>query len=203
MDEKPEDEMTAVQQTRAVAGGNSGRLSREQKAKVCQMAQRAWENQGRPMYADQGDMPAELRLSKSLGFETWRQSEQQVLTGKRSLREMGQGDYCLLMAHFAQLAGEWDEAEYWGRKAQSDEKRRALWHLDQEMRRAAEALGHAQRYVCAIASDKFGTADFAQLGAEQVWTLVFDLRRAAARKRRPVRLPGGAAGGDEWTPGVR
>ena len=176
--------MTAFLQERAMEGGRGARLSREQKAKVCQMAQRAWERLGRPFFDDQGDTPECLRLSKSMGFEVWRQEEQERVTGKRSLKDMGQGEFCLVMAHFAQIAEEYDAAEFWGRRAQSDGKRRALWALRREMERSDAALGHAQRYVCAIAEDRFGTTDLAQLGEKQVWTLVFDLRRAAARKRR-------------------
>lgn len=177
-------------QEKAMEGGRAAGLSREQKAKVCQMAQRAWDRLGRPLFDDQGDVPDCLRLSKSLGFETWRQMEQERVTGKSSLRQIGQGEFCLLMAHFAQLAEEWDEAEFWGERAANDGKRRALWNLEREMKRAAPALGHAQRYVCAIADDKFGTTDFSRLSEKQVWTLVFDLRRAAARKSRRT-----AAGG--------
>ena len=175
--------MNAMQQERAMEGGRGVRLSREQKAKVCQMAQRAWERLGRPMYADQGDTPDCLRLSKSLALETWRQLEQERVTGKRSLREMGQGEFCLLMAHFAQIAEEYDAAEFWGERAESDGKRRAIFALRREIERADPALGHAQRYVGAIAEDKFGTTNLSQLGEKQVWTLVFDLRRAVARKR--------------------
>ena len=176
--------MAAIQQERAMEGGRSGRLSREQKAKVCRLAQAAWERQGRPYFDDQGDVPECLRLSKSLAFETWRQEEQGNLTGKRHLTEMGQGEFPLLMAHFAQLAGEWDEATYWGERAQGDGKRRAMWQLERTVQRCAEALGNAERYACAIARNKFGTSDTAQLTEKQVWTLVFDLRRAAARKGR-------------------
>lgn len=171
-------------QERAIEGGRGVRLSREQKAKVCQMAQQAWERLGRPLFDDQGDTPDCLRLSKSLAFETWRQLEQERVTGKSSLRQMGQGEFCRLMAHFAQLAEDYDAAQFWGERAESDGKRRALWHLEREMRRCGPALGHAERYVCSIAEDRFGTTDLSQLGEKQVWTLVFDLRRAAARKRR-------------------
>lgn len=173
-------------QERAMEGGREARLSREQKSKVCQMAQRAWDRLGRPLFEDES-MPECLRMGKSLALEAWRQEEQEHLTGKRSLKEMGQGDFCLLMAHFAQLAEDWDAAEFWGERARNDGKRRALWTLEREMKRCGEALGHAQRYVCAIADDKFGTTDFSRLSEKQVWTLVFDLRRAAARKGRGRR----------------
>lgn len=158
-------------------------MSREQKAKVCKMAQAAWERLGRPMFEDE-EMPEEMRMGKSLAFETWRQREQEHLTGKKSLREMGQGDFCLLMAHFAQIAEDYDAAQFWGERAESDGKRRALWQLKQELERCGAELGHAERYAAAIARDKFGTTDFGQLSERQVWTLVFDLRRAAGRKRR-------------------
>lgn len=199
--------MSGFVQEKAMEGGREARLSREQKAKVCQMAQQAWERLGRPLFADQDGVPDCLRLSKSLALETWRQLEQEHLTGKRSLKEMGQGEFCLLMAHFAQIAGDYDAAQFWGERATSDGRRRALWQLERELEKAGAALGHAQRYAAAVAVDKFGTADFSQLGEKQVWELVFTVRRAAARKRgRPesaVRLPGGPPGGLEWRPGGR
>lgn len=199
--------MSGRMQERAMEGGRAAGLSREQKAKVCQMAQRAWERQGRPYWADQEGVPEALRLSKSLALETWRQEEQDHVAGKRSLKECGQGEFCLLMAHFSQLAGEWDEAAYWGERASGDGKRRAMWALKREAEKAEGALGNPERYAAAIAEDKFGTADPERLSEKQIWTLVFDLRRAAARKGRRaggrVRLPGGAAGGEEWSPGGR
>ena len=176
--------MTAAVQDRAGEGAARGKLSREQKAKVCQMAQEAWRRLGEPMFADQDGVPECLRVSRSLAFEAWRQMEQEHLTGKSSLREMHQGDFCLLMAHFAQIAGDFDAAQFWGERAENDGKRRALWHLERELEKAGPTLGHAERYAAAIAVDKFGTADFSRLGEKQVWTLVFDVRRAAARKRR-------------------
>lgn len=166
-----------------MAGGSAAGLSREQKSKVCQMAHEAWERLGRPMFEDE-EMPEDMRMGKSLSFETWRQLEQERATGKRSLRQMGQGDFCLAMAHFAQLAEDFDAAQFWGERARSDGKRRALWQLERELEQAGGALGHAQRYAAAVAVDKFGTADFSQLDEKQVWELVFTVRRAAARRRQ-------------------
>ncbi len=181
--------MSPAIQNRAAAGAAGAGLSKEQKAKVCRMAQEAWRRLGEPMFADQeaDGVPDFLRMSRSLAFETWRQLEQERVTGKQSLRAMGQGEFCLLMAHFAQIAEDFDAARYWGERAANDGKRRALWHLEKELERAAPALGHAQRYAAAVAEDKFGTSRLSELSEKQVWELVFTIRRAAARKRRGRR----------------
>ena len=198
--------MSARLQKRAVVGAAGVPLSRVQKANVCRLAERAWKAKGMPFFADQDAMPPEMRLSKSQALETWRQEEQDHVTGKRSLRQCGQGDYCLLMEHFASLAGDFDQAGYWQQRGEGDDARRAL-HALRNAIAAAGVLGNATAYAGAIARDKFGTDRFGDLSAKQLWTLVFDLRRAAAGKRRraePVpRLPGTAADGEVWKPGGR
>ncbi len=174
--------MSATLQKRAIEGAAGMRLTRVQKGKVCQLAAKAWAAQGMPFYADQEGMPAEARLSRSLALETWRQEEQEHVTGKRSLRECGQGDYCLLMEHFASLAGEFDEAAFWQQRAAGDDARRAMYCLRRELAKAGPVLGNADAYALAIARDKWGSRRLGELSAKQLWTLSFDIRRAAARK---------------------
>ena len=196
----------ALQQRRAAEGAASAPLTRVQKGRICELAAKAWKASGMPFFAGQEGIPPEARLSRSLALETWRQEEQEHVVGKRSLRHCGQGDYCLLMEHFARLAGDFDQAGYWQQRGEGDDARRAL-HALRNAIAAAGVLGNAAAYAGAIARDKFGTDRFGELSARQLWTLVFDLRRAAAGRRRrsvPVpRLPGGAADGEEWKPGGR
>lgn len=177
--------MTAVAQERAMAGAAAAGLSNRQKQLLCMKALKAWEAQGRPMYADP-DMPAELRMGKSLAFETWRQLEQERVTGERSLRRSGQAAYCALMAHFSKLSGDEGGAAWWGRRAGEDDARRARAALRREMNgpRAYVILGRPSAYVAALCRDKFGVRTWEQLAPEQLWQLVFTLRRAITAKER-------------------
>ena len=201
----------AVQQRRAAEGAASAPLTRVQKGRICELAAKAWKAAGMPFFSGQEGMPPEARLSRSLALETWRQEEQEHVVGKRSLRHCGQGDYCLLMEHFASLAGDFDNADYWQARAAGDDSRRAWWFLKNQIAKARPVLGDAEAYARAIAKDKFGRGRLADLPAKQLWTLAFDIRRAAIRKlhRRkasapaapaPV-LPGSPKDGLEWRPG--
>ncbi len=198
----------AFQQRRAADGAAAAPLTRVQKGKICELAAKAWRARGEPFFAGQDGVPPEARLSRTLALETWRQEEQDHVVGKRSLRHCGQGDYCLLMEHFARLAGDFDKADYWQRRAAGDGSRRALWFLKNQIAKARPVLGDADAYARSIALDKFGRGRFADLSARQLWTLAFDVRRASVRKLRrreaapAPALPGtGAEDGLEWRSG--
>ncbi len=173
----------------AIRGAASAALDRRQKGRVCAAAARAWAAAGRPGFADQAqDTPPTLRLKEREAFDLWRQDEQRKAIGRLHLTAATQGDYDALLAHFNALAGAGRAADYWTRREVGDDARRARWRLESlELKDAADAIERPEAYVASIAQSRFRTADLHALSAKQVWTLIFDLRRAAARRRDPGR----------------
>jgi len=177
--------MTCARQDMAARGAALGPLTRLQKTRVCVLARRAWLGLGRPGYADQApNLPDWMRLTEQEAFTLWRQAEQRKAVGVSHLTAASNRDYPELMAHFARLAGQEAGARRWELRAVGDEHRMALAKLRQEMDRERDTIERPEEYVGRIAICKFKTNDFRALSPRQIWTLVFDLRRAAQRRRR-------------------
>ena len=172
---------------RAQSGAAGAPLSAEQKRRACMLAREAWERQGRPGYSDQaGDLPAEIRLTETEAFTTWRQDEQGRGTGCRHLTCMEQRFFPHVMAHFAGLDGRERDAEYWRGRTVGDQQRQALAKLRSEEAAARDVIEDPHEYVCAIARCKYKTMDIESLSPRAIWTLVFDLRRGAQHRRKHV-----------------
>lgn len=169
-------------QQAAIDGAAAAPLSREQKRKICMLAERAWDAGGCPMWEPRQD-PA-IRLCRTSAFELWRHLEQERLTGRKHLTQCGQGDYELLVAHFARLAGDGREAAAAEARIPGDDVRRAMAVMRAELVHARTQIADPRRYVETIARSKY-KAGLDGLTSKQLWTVVFDLRRAVwARKKK-------------------
>ena len=178
--------MDARQQA-AIQGAAAAPLSREQKRKICMLAERAWIAQGQPLWEPAQD-PA-IRLCRSSACELWRREEQERLTGRKHLTSCGQADYELLVAHFAGLAGDRREAAAAEARIPGDDVRRAMAVLRRELAAARRQIAEPRRYAETIAQAKY-KAKLDGLTAKQLWTVVFDLRRAvSARKKKSAANP--------------
>lgn len=174
---------------RAVSGAAGARLSNEQKAAIAQLARRAWERAGRPGYADQApDTPPALRLSQTAALTIWRQNQQRQACGQLHLTAAGQGDYARIIAHLSQLAGDSVAATRWAERAATEPHRQAIAALTTTGQKVENVIPAPLDYARSIARDRFRSTDIESLSPKQIWTLVFDLRRAAA-KRRADALP--------------
>ena len=169
-------------QQAAINGAAAAALSRAQKRNICMMAERAWQAQGCPFWEPRQD-PA-VRLARTSALELWRHLEQEHLTGRKHLTQCGQGDYELLLAHFARLAGALREAAAAESRVSGDDVRRARAVLRSELAAARRQIADPRRYVEAIAASKY-KAGLDNLTAKQLWTIIFDLRRSVwARKKK-------------------
>lgn len=169
-------------QQAAINGAAAAALSRAQKRNICMMAERAWLAQGCPFWEPRQD-PA-VRLARTSALELWRHLEQEHLTGRKHLTQCGQGDYELLLAHFARLAGDGRAAERAEARMSGDDKRRAMAVLRRELAAARRQIADPRRYVETIARSKY-KAGLDGLTPKQLWTVIFDLRRAVwARKKQ-------------------
>jgi hypothetical protein len=174
---------------RAMASAAMAPLTREQRVDLAILARNAYG------MAEGPDAP-------SRGFEAWRHRQTMMVAECAGLRECRQEDYCALRAHFLgvlaagarrrgiepvaasaeRLAGRWRD------RGDTEAIRVARAALNREFARTAGALGRPAEYAAEIARCKFKTTALGDLSARQVWALVFDVRRAAARKAK-----GGAA----------
>lgn len=169
---------------RAIDGAAGGPLSSEQKKRVVLLARRAWVEAGRPGFADQAeDLPEVFRLSEREAFDLWRHDEQQRATGMARLTCSENRCYPYYMAHFARLAGIEQTARHWEGRTVGDPRRIALMKLGRECDGARDVIENPAAYVAAIARSKFKTTDVESLGDKALWTLVFDVRRGAQKRR--------------------
>ena len=174
-----------VRQQSAINGAASAPLSKEQKRNLCILAERAWNAHGCPLWEPRQD-PA-IRLCRTSAMELWRHMEQERLTGRKHLTQCGQADYFLLKAHFARLAGADREADAAEARIPGDDARRAMAVLRAELAAARSQIADPRRYVETIARCKYKEA-IEDLTAKQVWTVIFDLRRAVwARKKTAAK----------------
>ncbi len=179
--------MSDARQQAAIHGAAAATLSREQKRKICILAERAWNANGCPMWEPRQD-PA-IRLCRTSALELWRHLEQERLTGRKHLTQCGQADYELLRAHFARLAGDVRETAAAEARISGDDVRRAMAVLRAEMAAARRQIAEPLRYAETIAKAKY-KAGLGGLTAKQLWTVIFDLRRAvAARKKKSAANP--------------
>lgn len=173
------------QQQAAINGAANAPLSREQKRNICMVAERAWRAQGSPFWEPAQD-PA-VRLARSSALELWRHVEQERLTGRKHLTACGQCDYELLLAHFARLAGDGRAAERAEARMSGDDTRRAMAVLRREMFAARRQIADPRRYVETIARSKY-KAGLDGLTTKQLWTVIFDLRRAVSARRKKAAM---------------
>lgn len=165
-------------QSRAVNGSVKAGLDKVQRQKLAVIAADAWVAQGRPGYKSFGGP------TRMAAFDAWRHQVALGVVGRESFRTMTQGDYAPLMAEFSRRAGKVVSADYWAKRGATEPSRQALYILRREMNRVRDVIGDPDAYVITIARSKFKTGDLCELAERQLWTLVFDLRRGAQRKRK-------------------
>lgn len=121
-------------------------------------------------------------------FEGWRREEQFKACHKESLRSCTQADWNLLVSHFLRLSGKHELSQVAALRATTEARRGAVWHLKQEMERCKDVIDNPVDYLRAISRAKFKTVSSADLSDKQLWVLVFDLRRAAQKRRANGKL---------------
>lgn len=174
-----------ARQKAAINGAASAPLSKEQKRILCMLAERAWNAKGCPLWEPNQD--PSIRLCRTSALELWRHLEQEHLLGRKHLTACCQADYEMLRAHFARLAGDNREADAAEARIPGDDARRAKAFLRREMAAAIRQIADPHRYVETIARCKY-KAGIDSLSAKQVWTIIFDLRRAVwARKKKSTQ----------------
>jgi hypothetical protein len=112
-------------------------------------------------------------LSLGLTEETekdWRGRESIECCGKR-VSEALDDDFAALMSHFCNLAGDSQGAMKWALKAQSAPRTRAMWKLDQELKRSGKGRAYAEE----ICSDVF-KCSLALANPDQLKKVMFTIR---------------------------
>lgn len=117
-------------------------------------------------------------------FDDWRHEEQFKACHKQFLRSCVQEDWPRLMAHFLRILGRVDEARRYERRSAVGNIGVARYHLRQALEAAGDVIERPDAYAAAIARSRYKTGNLNELTARQIWGLVFDLRRSAARRRK-------------------
>jgi hypothetical protein len=128
-------------------------------------------------------MKARGALPANEDYEGWRREETFKAVGLESLRACGQRHYAPLCAHFQRLKGNHQAADNWLVKAANNQAAMGRAKLRQTIAETRDTLGDSLAYCRRICRAKFKTTDLEALTDKQAWTLVFDLRRAAQKKR--------------------
>lgn len=165
----------------AIHGAACAGLSSAQKRKICMAAERAWRRAGCPFWNPDAD--PSWRLPRTRALELWRHLEQESVTGRRHLTQCMQADYQLLLAHFSALAGDYREAAAAEARISGDDTRRAMAVLRRELDAARKQIANPTRYAEVIAAAKY-KKKLAELTPRQIWTLIFDMRRAVWARRK-------------------
>jgi hypothetical protein len=168
---------------RAIQGAAGAPLDAQQKGKICALAREAWERQGRPGFAGQPeDIPDEMKLSPSEAYKLWRQNEQGLAVGHEHLTACQQRHFPELMRHFSVLAGRQSNAAYWGQRGLTDPARQARAKLERTFGEVSDVIDNPGAYAAKICRARY-RCEIPDANSNQVWTLVFDLRRNAQRRR--------------------
>ena len=155
---------------RAMSGAAGAPLSNTQKRRICQAARLAFGAQHARGLAG-GD------------FDAWRHEEQFKACHHEHLTTATNAHYPALMARFLWLAGRPEAARRMQEQAALDPRRIAEAKFEQALAEAEREIDRPREYAVAIARCKFKTMDLDDLTPRQLWVLVFDLRRAAQKRR--------------------
>ena len=134
--------------------------------------------------------------SDGTDFDDWRHRQCLMVAERAGLTLCRNEDYVPLRAHFLHGAGAallmlgrdrgtrlQARAAGLLRKAETEPRRWALAKLRREMAGVRDVIQDPEGYVAQIARCKFKTTDVGELSDKQLWTLMFDVRRAAQRRR--------------------
>lgn len=154
---------------RAVRGSELAPLKNEQKATICILAREAYDKIGHFSGDD---------------YDTWRHDQQHTACGRSSLCAATQKDYRAIRGHFLALLGRKKAAFKDFVAAETGDAGFVLAKLRHECRNAQDVIEAPMEYVTTIARSRFKSTDLSSLSAKQLWSLVFDIRRNAQRRRR-------------------
>lgn len=165
---------------RAVAGAGGAPLSNEQKKRLVMLARRAF-----------AAVSAKLGAAADpLAFDAWRRMEQWKAVGTYHLTATTNADYAALKAHFLALLGAHGAAEKLLVEHKTQSRAWAAKKLEGECNAARDVIAQPFAYVWAIAQTRYKAARIEDLSPRQLWGLVFDIRRAAQRRRKRIAIGG-------------
>lgn len=178
--------MSDRRQARATEGAAATPLSPEQRRTLALLARQAF-----------GRLCAAGALGDAAEFDSWRHHQCVLAVERPGLRACRNEDYLPLRAHFLALLGRREAAERARVRAEVEPLTWAVRRLETEMAAARDVIERPEEYVASIARCKFKTRLFrTDLNEKQVWTLVFDIRRAAQKRRGVRRGTGDGQGRD-------
>lgn len=162
---------------RCVRGASLAPLTNEQKTRLVLLARDAWLTT-KP--ADTNDKAA---------FDGWRHQQCLMCCERPGLTALRQEDFLHAEAHWLRMLGKGAAADRRELRAAVEPRIMALHKLRAECQAARDVIESPMQYVACIAASKFKTKLVeTDLSAKQIWTLVFDIRRAAQKRR--ARQPG-------------
>jgi uncharacterized protein YifE (UPF0438 family) len=152
----------------AVAGAALAPICAEEKRTLAILCRRAWDKLGKP-----GE-----------SFDAWRHQQVLQCVERSGLRQCRHEDFNLVKAQMLRILGQAEQADRADLRAVTERRRQALAKLHRECA-AAAYIERPMDYVRAIAKSKFRTADIeADLAENQIWQLIFHLRKADSRRRQ-------------------
>lgn len=154
---------------RAIQGAALQPLSKEQKRALVLLARKAFERSD---------------LKSQMSFEDWRHHQQLLCVERASLTACTNEDFNFLRSHYLALLGQSRAAESVRAAACCEPRTWALTKLRKECEAAEDVIAQPWPYVQAIARSRFKGAQIEDLAEKQVWSLIFDIRRNAQRRRR-------------------
>lgn len=161
-------------QERAIRGAAAAPLSADQVRSLVLLARRTFD-----ALIERGE------ISKDADFDDWRHRECLMAVERPGLRACGNEDFMPLKAHFLRSLGAREAADRAQWVAATEPRRWAGLKLRRECEAARHVIGDPDAYIAAICRSKFKCAP-AECSEKQLWTLVFDIRRAAQHRRRPA-----------------
>lgn len=159
-------------QQRAMRGAAGNPISAEQKRDLVLLARRVY---------DAMDKRGDLLAGQT--FDAWRRLHCRMAVERAGLRDCTNEDYLPLRAHFLGLLGARQAAERTRWAAANEPVRAAMFRLRREMEAARLRIGNPEAYVQSISRCKFKCL-IEECNEKQLWTLVFDIRRAAQKRRK-------------------
>lgn len=160
----------------------SAPLTNNQKRELSQLARRSFLRFSAREAAGEELDPRPSGLGEA-GWRRWHVAE---ACDKAGLRCCSQDDYAAVKAHLLDLLGDTAGALDWHVRAQTEPIRQARAVLDRELEAAADVISRG--YIAAICRSKYKCA-IEDCSVRQTWSLVYDVRRSAAAKRRANRGP--------------
>jgi hypothetical protein len=161
-------------QQRAIRGAALSPLTPEQRQDLARIARRLFDIQDK--FA--------LLAPDVTDFDEWRHRLCRQVVERDGLRQCRQEDFLPLRAHLLRELGAHRAADREETRSLTDDRRRALAVFHRECKQATDVIENPEGYAASIARSKYKTTRIdAELSANQIWTLVFDIRRAAQHRR--------------------